>query len=220
MNPPPQVLYEDTDLLAIDKPDGVISISASGRGGLPELLRPVFPGKLFPVHRLDREVSGVIVFAKNAAAHRFLNGEFDHRSVRKTYLALVHGILTKQRGTIDSPIRKFGSGRMGVDRQIGKPSSTEFERIEALKEATVVKIFPTTGRRHQIRVHFYSIGHPVVGDLKYGDRSMQAHLPRLMLHALAIEFRRPDGQDVMIEAPIPAAFSAVIESYKFGGRHT
>jgi tRNA pseudouridine32 synthase/23S rRNA pseudouridine746 synthase len=210
VNPP--VLYEDADVLAVDKPEGIVSVSEAGKGGLPELLKPVFPGKLFPVHRLDREVSGVILFAKNAAAHRHLNMEFDRRAVRKTYLALVHGLPARERGTIDSPIREFGSGRMGVDPERGKPSSTEFERVEKLEGTTLLKAFPATGRRHQIRVHLFSIGHPVVGDLRYGDRSVQGRFPRLMLHALAVEFRSPGGKDLRIEAPVPATFSSVLES--------
>jgi tRNA pseudouridine32 synthase/23S rRNA pseudouridine746 synthase len=210
VNPP--VLYEDADVLAVDKPEGIVSVSEAGKGGLPELLKPVFPGKLFPVHRLDREVSGVILFAKNAAAHRHLNMEFDRRAVRKTYLALVHGLPARERGTIDSPIREFGSGRMGVDPERGKPSSTEFERVEKLEGTTLLKAFPATGRRHQIRVHLFSIGHPVVGDLRYGDRSVQGRFPRLMLHALTVEFRSPGGKDLRIEAPVPATFSSVLES--------
>jgi RluA family pseudouridine synthase len=208
----PHVLYEDADILAVDKPEGIVSVSEAGKGGLPELLKPVFPGKLFPVHRLDREVSGVILFAKNAAAHRHLNMEFDRRAVRKTYLALVHGLPARERGTIDGPIREFGSGRMGVDPERGKPSSTEFERLEMFEGATLLKAFPATGRRHQIRVHLFSIGHPVVGDLRYGDRSVQSRFPRLMLHALAVEFRSPGGKDLRIEAPLPATFSSVLES--------
>jgi RluA family pseudouridine synthase len=208
----PHVLYEDADILAVDKPEGIVSVSEAGKGGLPELLKPVFPGKLFPVHRLDREVSGVILFAKNAAAHRHLNMEFDRRAVRKTYLALVHGLPARERGTIDGPIREFGSGRMGVDPERGKPSSTEFERLEMFEGTTLLKAFPATGRRHQIRVHLFSIGHPVVGDLRYGDRSVQSRFPRLMLHALAVEFRSPGGKDLRIEAPLPATFSSVLES--------
>ncbi len=209
----PAILYEDGDLLAVDKPEGVVSISEAGRGGLPELLKPAFAAKLFAVHRLDQDVSGIILFAKNAAAHRHLNMEFDRRAVRKTYLALVHGSLSEGRGTIDKPIREFGSGRMAVDPRRGKPSSTEFERIERLDGGTLVKAFPATGRRHQIRVHFYSIGHPVVGDLKYGDGSVQRRFSRLMLHALAVEFRHPDGRDLTIEAPIPASFSAALKEF-------
>jgi RluA family pseudouridine synthase len=209
-----RVLFENEGLLAVDKPEGVVSISEAGKGGLPELLRDVYPGKLYPVHRLDREVSGVIVFAKDPGIHRHLNGEFDRRSVRKTYLALTHGLMESNRGVINKPIRAFGSGRMGVDVKLGKPSSTEFKVYERLKGYTLVRAYPLTGRRHQIRVHLYSIGHPIVGDLKYGDRAAQEKFPRLMLHAMEIEFDLPSGERLKIEAPVPESFEAVLKSLR------
>jgi len=210
------VLYESDGLLAVDKPEGVVSISEGGRGGLPELLREqgVFGGKLFPVHRLDRGASGVIVFAKDPDAHRFLNGEFDRRAVRKTYLALTHGVIAANRGTVNKPIREFGSGRMGVDPRRGKPSVTEFVVERRLAAFTLVRARPLTGRRHQIRVHLYSLGHPIAGDLRYGERAAQEKFPRLMLHALEIEFALPSGEQVKIEAPLPESFSAVLKSVR------
>lgn len=205
-----RVLFENDAILAVDKPEGVVSISEAGKGGLPELLRDVYAGRLYTVHRLDREASGVIVFAKDAAMHRHLNGEFDRRSVRKTYLALTHGIIAANRGTVNKPIREFGSGRMGIDLKSGKPSATEFKVEERLKGFTLVRAFPLTGRRHQIRVHLYSLGHPIVGDLKYGERPAQEHFPRLMLHALEIEFALPDGERLKISSAVPDSFAAVV----------
>jgi RluA family pseudouridine synthase len=209
-----RVLFENTDYLAADKPEGVVSIAEAGKGGLPELLQDVFPGKLLPVHRLDREASGVIVYAKNPDAHRHLNGQFDRREVRKTYLALVHGTTGPASGLINAPIREFGSGRMGVDVRRGKPSSTEWKIAERLDGATLLRVNPATGRRHQIRVHLYHIGHPIVGDLKYGDLTLQSRYPRLMLHALAIEFGLPSGERVTVEAPVPPSFEAVLQSLR------
>lgn len=208
--PAPRVLYETDDYLAVDKPEGVVSINEAGRGGLPELLKDVFPGKLYPVHRLDRGASGVIVFAKNAAAHRHLNGEFDRREVQKTYLALVDGAVASNHGQINAPIREFGSGRMGVDPKRGKPSSTEWKIAKRLDGATLLRVSPSTGRRHQIRVHLYHIGHPILGDLRYGDRARQELFPRLMLHALTLEFALPSGERVTVEAPPPPSFEAVV----------
>jgi RluA family pseudouridine synthase len=204
--------------LAVDKPEGVVSVSAGGvegaAGGLPEILRRegIFAGRLYPVHRLDREASGVIVFAKDAGMHRHLNGEFDRRTVRKTYLALVHGVIDANRGTINKPIREFGSGRMGVDAARGKASSTEFKVERRLRRYTLVKLHPLTGRRHQIRVHLYSLGHPIVGDRNYGDREAQTAFPRLMLHALEIEFALPSGERLKIAAPVPESFAAVLKT--------
>ena len=205
-----RVLFETDDYLAVDKPEGVVSVAEAGRGGLPELLKDRTPGKLYPVHRLDRGASGVIVYAKNAAAHRHLNGEFDRREVRKTYLALVDGTMAVSRGRINAPIREFGSGRMGVDPKRGKPSSTEWKIAERLDGATLLRVNPATGRRHQIRVHLYHIGHPILGDLRYGERARQERYPRLMLHALALEFALPSGERVTVEAPPPPSFEKVV----------
>jgi tRNA pseudouridine32 synthase/23S rRNA pseudouridine746 synthase len=209
-----RVIYENGDVLAVDKPEGIISIAQAGQGGLPELLKDVFPGKLFPVHRLDRGASGVIVFAKSAEAHRRLNGQFDRREVRKAYLALVHGVVAVNRGTINAPIRQFGSGRMGVDPRRGKPSSTEWKLAERLPAMTLLRVQPATGRRHQIRVHLYHIGHPIVGDLRYGDRTVQEGFPRLMLHALEIEFALASGERLTLEAPAPPSFEDVLRKLR------
>jgi RluA family pseudouridine synthase len=211
---PIRVLYETEDYLAVDKPEGVVSVADAGRGGLPALLAGHFPGRLYPVHRLDRGASGVIVFAKNAGAHRFLNGAFDRREVVKTYLAVVDGVPGPNRGRINAPIREFGSGRMGVDSRRGKPSSTEWKIVERLDGATVIKVAPATGRRHQIRVHLYHIGHPILGDLRYGDKARQEKFPRLMLHALRLEFTLASGERVAIEAPPPGSFEKVVASLR------
>ena len=209
-----RVLFENVDYLAVDKPEGVVSVSEAGKGGLPELLKDVFPGKLYPVHRLDREASGVIVYAKNAEAHRHLNGQFDRHEVRKTYLAVALGAIEANRGSINARIREFGSGRMGVDAKRGKPSSTEWKVAERLDGTTLVRVHPATGRRHQIRVHLYHIGHPIAGDLRYGDRERQGRFPRLMLHAAAIEFNLPSGERATVEAPVPPSFEAVLQSLR------
>jgi tRNA pseudouridine32 synthase/23S rRNA pseudouridine746 synthase len=207
---PIPILFASDDFLAVDKPEGVVSISEAGQSSLPGLLREACGGPLYPVHRLDKEASGVIVFARNRDAHRYLNGEFDRRAVRKTYLALVLGVMEANRGVVNKPIREFGSGRMGVDPKRGKPSSTEFKVMKRLKEQTLVRAFPLTGRRHQIRVHLYSLGHPIAGDRKYGERTVQEQYPRLMLHALEIEFALPSGEGLKIEAPVPESFASVL----------
>lgn len=215
---PVPVLFENEDYLSVDKPAGVVSVAEAGRGGLPELLKGHAPGRLFPVHRLDRGASGVIVFAKTAAAHRHLNSAFDRREVRKTYLALVDGVPTANRGQINAPLREFGSGRMGVDPRRGKPSSTAWKVAERLAGATLLRVQPATGRRHQIRVHLYHIGHPILGDLRYGDRARQRDVPRLMLHALSLEFALPSGESVRVEAPPPRSFEEVLSRYRAGPR--
>jgi tRNA pseudouridine32 synthase/23S rRNA pseudouridine746 synthase len=212
--PTPPILFESADFLAVNKPEGVVSIAQAGEGGLPALLRAHYAGRLLPVHRLDRGASGVIVFAKNAAAHRHLNGQFDRREVRKTYFALVDGAPTANRGQVNAPIREFGSGRMGVDPKRGKPASTEWKVAERLPGATLLRVSPATGRRHQIRVHLYHLGHPILGDLRYGDRARQAGFPRLMLHARSLEFALLSGEPVTVEAPPPPSFEEVLAVFR------
>lgn len=209
-----RVLFENADFLAVDKPEGVVSVAEAGQGGLPELLKEQFAGRLWPVHRLDRGASGVIVYAKNPDAHRHLNGEFDRRAVVKTYLAVVDGVPPTNRGQINAPIREFGSGRMGVDPRRGKPSSTEWKVAERLDGATLLRVQPATGRRHQIRVHLYHIGHPLLGDPRYGDKARLGRVPRLMLHALSLEFSLPSGERVTVEASPPASFEEVLAALR------
>lgn len=211
-----QILFENNDILVVNKPEGLASMPEGdkGRDCLLSLLAPLFPDKLYAVHRLDKETSGIIIFARNVAVHKYLNDQFSRRNVRKTYVALTHGVIEENNGIIDKPLRQFGSGRMGVDPQRGKPCITEFRVEERLAAYTLVQVHPITGRRHQIRVHLYSIGHPIVGDLHYGDRGVQRQFPRLMLHAQTITFRLPPGEQVTFEAPIPQSFLAVLESVR------
>ena len=116
------------------------------------------------------------------------------REVQKVYLALVNGLVKRREGRIGEPLREFGSGRMGVDKENGKASLTRYRVREHFQAHTLLSVLPLTGRRHQIRVHLYSIGHPIVGDRRYGDRAAQSAYPRLMLHARAITLPMPTGQ--------------------------
>jgi len=201
------VLFEDNDFLAVHKPENIASIPErlSGRDSIVHMLRQSRGERLFVVHRLDKEVSGVLVFARNSGAHKYLNDKFSSREVRKSYLAVVHGLIPGEGGSVNRPLRQFGSGRMGVDDR-GKPAETSFDVEERLGRYTVVMAYPHTGRRHQLRVHFYSIGHPVVGDVRYGDRALQKKFPRLMLHALTISFVLPSGERIKIHADPPTSF--------------
>jgi len=213
---PIPILFENSDVVAVDKPEGLTSIPGSEKGNdtLLALVSQQYPEKLFVVHRLDKDVSGVMLFAKNAAAHKCLNDQFSGRTVKKTYLALVHGVVEKSDGSIHKPIRQFGSGRMGVDEVRGKPSTTDFAVVERFPAYTLVKALPATGRRHQIRVHFYSIGHPIVGDSRYGDKEKARPFPRMMLHARSITFRLPTGEETTVESPLPESFASVLLSVR------
>ena len=207
------VLFENDDLIAVDKPENLASIPERNRENvsLLKILSETLERKLYTVHRLDKQVSGVILFAKTPAAHRQLNLMFEHRQVHKTYMAMVHGEIAEDRGVIDQPLRRFGSGRMGKAVDQGKACVTEFTVEERLTGYTRVKVSPLTGRKHQIRAHFFGIGHPIVGDTLYGDKSLQKTFPRLMLHALQIEFIEWNAQKIHIASKIPSSFSSVID---------
>ncbi len=202
-------LFEDADLLAVNKPEGLASIPErdTTQDSLLALLSASRPAKLYVVHRLDKEVSGVILFAKNTAAHKFLNDQFFRHTVRKTYQAVVHGVVAQASDTIDAPLRQFGSGRMGIDSKRGKESVTSFQVLQRFAAHTLVEVRPVTGRRHQIRVHLYSLGHAIVGDPLYGEKEVQGQFPRLMLHAQRIAVQLPSGNEVVIEAPVPESFT-------------
>ena len=203
------LLYQDEDLLAVAKPEDLATIPERRPTGdsLVERLTRQLGIRLFVVHRLDKEVSGVVLMAKHAAAHSWLNDQFSARRVEKTYLAVVYGHVAADRGTVDLPLRQFGSGRMGVDRGRGKASSTGFAVLARSGAFSFLKVSPLTGRRHQIRVHLYAMGHPIVGDRRYGDLARQRRHARIMLHAHTITCLRPDGTPVCIEAPAPASWS-------------
>ncbi|MEW6101720.1 MAG: RluA family pseudouridine synthase [Candidatus Omnitrophota bacterium] len=202
------ILFEDNDIIALDKPEGLASIPEAdlSKDSAFSLASAYAKQKIYPVHRLDKEVSGVIIFAKNAQAHKFLNEQFSKKTVQKIYLALAHGVVVKDSGIIEKPIREYGSGRMGVDNQRGKNSFTKFEVVKRGKDFTLMKVFPLTGRKHQIRVHLYNIGHPIAGDKRYKDKPLQDRFTRLMLHAHKISFTLPAGEKKEIEAPLPESF--------------
>lgn len=212
-----EIVYEDETVLALNKPAGMPSIP--GRGDIGEPLSALAArhagGKILVVHRLDREASGLIVFAKNAAAHRLLCAQFESRRARKIYLALVLGRLEGE-GKIDSPLKEFGSGRVGASPS-GKPSQTRWRALRACAGSTLLEVSPLTGRRHQIRAHLYGLGHPILGDTRYGRPVPVGGAPRLMLHALSLSLRGPkDPLDLRAE---PAAdFLAVLERQRLTER--
>ncbi len=167
---------------------------------------------MYVVHRLDREASGLVLFAKDAQTHRFLCGEFEKRRVQKIYLALVLGRVERE-GNVKAPLRAFGSGRMGVAKG-GKPCLTRFRVRERFSGATLLEIEPMTGRRHQIRVHLYSLGHPVLGDPLYGSKRPVGGSPRLMLHALELRLAFPEPMSLRAEPG--RDFLEVLEAWRSG----
>ncbi len=213
------ILFQNEDLVALDKPEKLASIPERNprKPSLLALLGECTGRRWYVVHRLDKDVSGVILFAANALAHRHLCRLFETRRVRKSYLALVHGRIEPPAGTIDLPLRRFGSGRMAVDVAAGKPCRTDYEVLEPIAGFTLAALRPHTGRKHQIRAHLFSRGHPVVGDRLYGDKAAQAAFPRLMLHARSIEFEAPHGEPLRIESPVPETFEAVLRRLREEG---
>lgn len=215
------VLFENDDIIAVDKPEKLASIPERNREkvSLLKILSETLGRKFYTVHRLDKQVSGVILFAKTPEAHRQLNLMFEHRQVHKTYMALVHGEIAEEGRVIDKPLRRFGSGRMGEAVDQGKACVTEFAVAERLTGYTLVEVSPLTGRKHQIRAHFFGIGHPIVGDTLYGDKSLQKTFPRLMLHAFSIRLLPAlVGQDVAVTSEIPISFSEVLHCIRHPSR--
>jgi len=196
---PFEFLHRNPDVVAVNKPEGIAAVPehAHDPACLSERLSVEMGARAMPVHRLDKDVSGVILYALNANSHRILNTVFEERRVKKTYLALVHGTIPEENGVILQPIREYGSGRMGVSPD-GKPSETAYRVRERFGAYTLVEVEPRTGRRHQIRVHLYHLGHPIVGDLKYGNRAVQQNYARLMLHASGIELPLPSGNPLAL----------------------
>lgn len=228
----PQTLLEDDDFIAVNKPAGITSVHDSTRPDEPDLLAVLESqfGPLWPVHRLDRDTSGVIVFARNEAAHRTLSAQFEGRDVTKTYHAIVVGNPSWDERRVDAPLLVDGDRRHRtlIDGKEGKPSVTHFRVLQRLKRFALVEAKPETGRTHQIRVHVTLLGAPVAVDALYGDGkpiflselkrnyrvNTDKELPligRLALHALRLQFAHPAiAETVNIEAPYPKDFSATV----------
>jgi tRNA pseudouridine32 synthase/23S rRNA pseudouridine746 synthase/23S rRNA pseudouridine955/2504/2580 synthase len=159
------ILHEDGRLIAVAKPPGQLVVPGRGKPSGPTLREEAedyLKKPVFVVHRIDGEASGVVLLAKDALTHRTLSLDFENRRVEKVYRVLAEGKID-QDGRVDGPIREFGSGRMGIAPG-GKPSLTNFSVLEKLRGATLLDVRPLTGRKHQIRVHLYSINHPVMGE--------------------------------------------------------
>jgi 23S rRNA pseudouridine1911/1915/1917 synthase len=225
---PLTVLYEDEDLVAVDKPAGMVVHAGAGvhSGTLVNALLHRFAalsgvgGPLRPgiVHRLDRYTSGVLLVAKNDAAHRQLAAQFSGRRVEKVYLALVHGRVLLESGRIERPIARDPVHRTRMTARLaeGRAAWSEYRVLRRFARFTFLEVRIGTGRTHQIRVHLASIGHPVAGDALYGAPARIEGMPplgRYFLHAHRIRFRRPStGMELVVEAPLPAALAEWMEA--------
>ena len=194
------VIHADDEVLVVSKPHGLLSVPGKGAhlaDSLLNRLKKVFPATLL-VHRLDRDTSGVMVFALTPHAQRHLGLQFEKRQVRKDYVARVHGHVPGSAGTIDLPLAADWPNRprQMVDLRFGKPAVTKWEVLQACVGESRLMLFPRTGRSHQLRVHCQAIGHPILGDPLYAEGDARKH-PRLMLHSASLRFRHPaDGSEV------------------------
>ena len=233
----PTIIFEDDDLVILNKPADFLTIPDRFIADKPSLVSFLKNRMedVFIVHRLDRETSGVIIFAKNKEAHRSLSMQFEHRTVDKIYLALVEGNLNKEEGEIDHAIatNMRASGKMIIAKR-GKKSLTLYKVIERFKNYTLVEANIKTGRTHQVRVHFQSIGYPLAVDKLYGrndefllstikkkkyrrgkDAVERPLMSRTTLHALKVTFTHPTSQEVMtFEVELPKDFRAVLNQLR------
>jgi len=202
------VLHVDKDLLVVDKPSGLLSVPGKRKEHADCLelrAREAHPQARI-VHRLDMDTSGVMVLAMNPAAHRHLGLQFERRKTAKTYLADVWGHVAEDEGEIDLPLICDWPNRpkQMVSFEFGKPALTRFRVLERHEKTTRVRLFPHTGRSHQLRVHMLALGHPILGDRFYAQGDVLAASPRLALHAESLEIHHPaDGERVSFRSALP-----------------
>jgi len=226
---PLTIIYEDEAMLVVNKPAGMVVHPAPGHSkgtlvnallnhcsdlsGIGGVERPGI------VHRLDKDTSGVVLIAKNEIAHRVLANQFKNRKVKKTYLALVRGIVKSASGVIATSIERHKTNRkkMTATMDQGRQAETRYEVLETLGHFSYLRLFPKTGRTHQIRVHLASIHHPVLGDTLYGGKIAEPYLkiPRQALHAHKLEIDHPlSKQPLIFEAPVPLDINSYLTKYR------
>ena len=231
----PDIIFENNEFVIINKPAGMLSIPdrTQSEPSLKDLLIEKY-GKIFTVHRLDKETSGIILFAKDEATHKFFSKKFEEREVEKYYMGLLYGTFTTTSGSIDAPIMEHPvfKGQMVINRK-GKPSLTDYEVVEALGKYSLVKFRLHTGRTHQIRVHAKDIGHPIACDPLYGDgkpillssikkkyklsKEQEEERPilnRVALHSYQLKFKDAAGENFDLTAALPKDIRALIQQLK------
>jgi RluA family pseudouridine synthase len=216
-----QILHLDESLIVINKPSGILSIPDGYQPTLPcvsRILQNEF-GAIWTVHRLDKETSGLLLFARDPVSHRELSGQFASREINKTYHAIIEGCPAWVQKEVTSPLVINGDRRhrTTIDFELGKPASTSFSILEKFTNFFLSACFPKTGYTHQIRIHLSSIGLPIVCDKLYNSRykkiNQMAGFPsvnfidRLALHAYEIQLTHPiSGQEISFQAPYPNDF--------------
>jgi 23S rRNA pseudouridine1911/1915/1917 synthase len=227
---PLDIVMQDDDIVVVNKPAGMVIYPAAGHtsgtllnaliakcGRLASTGAPLRPGV---VHRLDKETSGLIIFAKNDKAYLNLIKQFKERGIEKHYMALIYGAPKGDRGEINDAIGRSVSDRkkMSTRTRRGKEAVTRFEVIKRFKGASLIKARLITGRTHQIRVHFADAGHPVLGDKTYGKKTAMRHgqkiitFPRQMLHAYSLKFKHPSTVEfIELSSPMPDDMKKAVE---------
>ncbi len=219
------IVYEDDDVLVINKPKGLVVHPAAGHhddtlvNGLLYAMGDELSGingELRPgiVHRIDKDTSGLLAVAKNDRAHVFLASQLKDHSMHRVYEAIVCGTLRDDRGTVDAPIGRHPSDRkkMCVTQRNSKPAVTHWEVVRRYRGYTHIRCTLETGRTHQIRVHMAHIGHPILGDTVYGHKKPELGQDSQCLHAGTLCFSHPaDGRPVIVHAPLPDYFLQVLE---------
>ncbi len=220
---PLDIIYEDEDMLVINKekgivvhpgngnPDGTLAnaVMAKCKGSLSGIGGKIRPGI---VHRIDKDTSGLIIVAKNDTAHLNLSKQIQDRKVKKTYIALVRGVIKENEATINMPIGRSSKDRkkMAVTKD-GKEAITHFKVLKRYNGFTLLEVKIETGRTHQIRVHLSEIGYPIVGDEVYSNGKNPFGVKGQMLHAEKLELKHPrTGKDLTFEAPVPKYFEDII----------
>ncbi|HCC03448.1 MAG TPA: RNA pseudouridine synthase [Clostridiales bacterium] len=224
-NIPIEILFEDNDIIVVNKPKGMVVHPANGNpdGTLVNAVMAIckdslsgIGGEIRPgiVHRLDKDTSGAIIVAKNDKAHIKLSEDLKNHKIKKTYIALVRGIIKENEATINMPIARSKQDRkkMAVDKN-GKEAITHFKVLNRYKEKyTLLEINIETGRTHQIRVHLSHIGYPIIGDNTYSNGKNEWGIVGQCLHAKALDFKHPiTGKYIHIEAPIPEYFNTILK---------
>ena len=226
-NIPLEVLYEDNDIIVVNKPKGMVVHPANGNpdGTLVNAIMAIckdslsgIGGEIRPgiVHRLDKNTSGAIIIAKNDKAHIALSNQLKNHEIKKTYIALVRGIVKESNATINMPIARSKNDRkkMAVDKN-GKEAITHFKVLERFDDCTLLEVNIETGRTHQIRVHLSHIGYPIIGDDVYSNGKNRWNVKGQCLHAKSLDFKHPiTGKLIHIEAPLPKYFTDILKELK------
>ncbi|MDD2760990.1 MAG: 23S rRNA pseudouridine(955/2504/2580) synthase RluC [Methylomonas sp.] len=220
------ILYEDEGFIVLNKPSGFAVHGGSGiHSGVIEALRQIRPQQKFLelVHRLDKETSGCLLIAKKRSVLKVLHEMFRGDGIQKTYLALLAGRFARKKQWVDVPLLKNvnqGGERMVTVSQAGKAAETLFTRLKAFQDATLVQAAPKTGRTHQIRVHAAWLGHPIIGDERYGEDEVNKAFrmkgyKRLFLHAEQLQFAHPiSGHVLHFSAPLPDDLQTLLNNEK------